>query len=578
MCSCEEISIRAAENNIRNALADYQSHVTFKNDAVENASEEFITRLARDSYYAKNDLRKLFSKSPAWHPELDAIIINGTRTHEPDPCVIQNLVWKLLASKYWEFHCAYRFAKADAVRDVVYYFTKTDNLDPAVEVEYEKELNLLVPGCYHKGKKKSRILKALCVGLGIADETANSEFQRIFAKVADEMNSKKIDFKLFVSINPAHFLTMSNPKNDSRGETLTSCHSLNNGEYTYKNGCTGYARDTTSFIVFTVDNPNNPELLNNRKTSRQIFAYRPGSGLLLQSRMYNTSGGTYGAVSETKVYRDLIQREISDLEDMPNLWKTVTSYDHQEYIRVGEGFGGYTDWSYSDFDGHICFRNDCDKDNVAPLTIGTYGLCFYCGDECSEGLLCDACDESIRCQECGNLCDEDDLTIVHDTYGNEISVCEDCCDRYYEFCNDCEEWYPNDEIICVDGGYTHVCEGCLEEDYTRCDCCGEYYLNEDTFRAFHDGEDETVCESCLQEHYLYCDYCEEAIHEDNINTIYDKEGKELFICDDCLTIRINSINNGEDIQCCPECGAYYEGELTVCPNCGVIIEKEEVSA
>lgn len=100
-----------------------------------------------------------------------------------------------------------------------------------------------------------------------------------------KLSAKQIGLKLFVSVNPAHFITMSNPKRDSRGATLTSCHSFNSTEYDYNNGCTGYARDETSFIVFTVADPTDPETLNNRKTTRQVFAYRPGSGLLLQSRM-----------------------------------------------------------------------------------------------------------------------------------------------------------------------------------------------------------------------------------------------------------------------------------------------------
>ena len=60
--------------------------------------------------------------------------------------------------------------------------------------------------------------------------------------------------------------------------------------------------------------PDVPETLNNRKTVRQIFAYQPGNGLLLQSRLYNTSGGVRGAHEDSKLYRDLIQRELAELE------------------------------------------------------------------------------------------------------------------------------------------------------------------------------------------------------------------------------------------------------------------------
>ncbi len=82
----------------------------------------------------------------------------------------------------------------------------------------------------------------------MADEAAGSEFQKLYAQFADELSARQIGFKLYVSINPVHFLTMSNPKADSRGCILTSCHSINSTDYQYNNGCSGYARDHVSFI------------------------------------------------------------------------------------------------------------------------------------------------------------------------------------------------------------------------------------------------------------------------------------------------------------------------------------------
>lgn len=71
--------IEQAEKNIRQALDDYAAH-TYQTDVLDDIGDEFIERLAEDSTYAKQELRELFSKSPVWHPELDALIINGTRT------------------------------------------------------------------------------------------------------------------------------------------------------------------------------------------------------------------------------------------------------------------------------------------------------------------------------------------------------------------------------------------------------------------------------------------------------------------------------------------------------------------
>ena len=176
---------------------------------------------------------------------------------------------------------------------------------------------------------------------------------------------------------------MSNPKGDKRGSTLTSCHSLNSTEYGYNNGCSGYARDNYSIITFVAADPNNPENLNNRKTMRQIFAYMPNNGLLLQSRLYNTTGGTYGAQAESKIYRDLMQREIAELEQAPNLWKTYTYFNNTQCtISAGTGFGGYPDWMYQNFAAKISIRSD-KADSYEPFFVGTYGLCI-----CSAGREC----------------------------------------------------------------------------------------------------------------------------------------------------------------------------------------------
>ncbi len=87
---------------------------------------------------------------------------------------------------------------------------------------------------------------------------------------------------------------------------LTSCHSLNSTEYRYNKGRSSYARDDVTMLAFTVDDPSNPELLNNRKTTRQLFMDKVCNGLLLQSRMYNSNGGVYGASELTPLQLDHI--------------------------------------------------------------------------------------------------------------------------------------------------------------------------------------------------------------------------------------------------------------------------------
>ncbi|MBQ8133549.1 MAG: hypothetical protein IJ192_03940 [Clostridia bacterium] len=464
---------------------------------------------------------------------MQALVINGTRTHDPDVALISELGRDILRP-------AFRDGKITDVQEdaIINFFTMLNEDNPA----YIEKINEVAPKAYAAGKKRSRVFKSICTALGIADETAGSEFQRLYAQFADELSAKRIGFKLFVSINPAHFITMSNPKSDHRGNTLTSCHSFNSTEYNYNNGCTGYARDEVSFIAFTAADPKDPETLNNRKTTRQVYAYEPGNGVLLQSRLYNTSGGTRGAQEESKLYRDLIQREISALEGAPNLWKTFGSTGEYSYLlKVGDGFGGYPDWQYSEFDAKVSIRNDC-SETKHPLIIGRYGRCVCCGYETSDGVYCDDCkresSDCETCDECGECCDE--TYHVYDRRGNDQYVCESCRDEYYSCCDRCDEYYPSDSLThCTDGNY--VCENCRDNYYFQCDDCGEW-APEDERISVNDDE-AYICSDC----YGNGDYwtCEDCGHVYSSDHMHSTEFGEL--CDDCYERKMGEKEEDEAV-------------------------------
>lgn len=547
--------IERTKQNIWQAISDYGKH-TDQTSVMDDCTANFVNQLASDSCYAKQELRELFSKSPVWDANLDALVINGTRTHDPDPDRIYSLGTDILSE------AIYRADNSRPIYDAIRFF-----YDPNFEQEGIAAIKQLAPKAYAPNKKKSRVFKALCQALGVADETAGSDFQRLYAQFADELTSKKIGFKLFVSINPAHFITMSNPKCDRRGATLTSCHSFNSTEYSYNNGCTGYARDEVSFIVFTVNDPMDAETLNNRKTTRQIFAYRPGSGLLMQSRMYNTAGGVYGAAEDSKLYRDLVQREISMLENVPNLWKTYpTVGDRSDLVVVGEGFGGYTDWTYSDFDGHVSVRADCDLECENPLEVGTWGLCIVCGEETNDGVYCDDCRHgNYTCDHCGGRCSE--LFDVRNEQGDWIQVCEDCRDEHYTYCDECEEYWPEDMVSYIDR--ENVCVSCREEYCSECDECGEWHLDRRMYDAYRDGEEVRICSDCRDELYYCCDRCGDLHHRDDMQMVYRADGCEDYICEDCA----------DHFDTCPHCDELIEMRSDgTCPHCGAVIEEQEDEA
>lgn len=536
--------IEQAEKNIRLAIKDYGAH-TSTTEVLDDVSDDFIRRLAKDSSHAKQGLRELFSQSPVWDENIDALVINGTRTHDVDYLRISLLAKTILREPLTKNY--------ESVMKAISFFSNP-NLNDNERKDCIEAINTLAPKAYTSTKKQSRVFKALCVALGVADETAGSDFQKLFAQFADELTSKKINFKLYVSINPAHFLTMSNPKGDRRGQTLTSCHSFNSTEYDFNNGCSGYARDKTSFIVFTVANPRDLETLNNRKTTRQIFAYRPCSGILMQSRMYNTSGGTYGAQADSKLYRDLVQREISMLENVPNLWKTFhTCGEKEEWIDIGTGFGGYADWNYENFDGHISFRKDCNMNDNKPLKVGTYGLCICCGTEISKGLYCNSCKGKYICEECKSRVDE--LTAAYAEDGIEVWVCDECLTEHYIHCDECGKYHHENNINLVDDRY--ICNHCLHEYYGQCEECGGWHRQETMYYVhMKNGNEGCVCENCYDAYYYCCDKCGESYTIKDIYRVYMSNGDTVTVCEDC----------SELVEVC---------ENETCGFCGSVIENKE---
>ena len=243
--------------------------------------------------------------------------------------------------------------------------------------------------------------------------------------------------------------------------------------------------------------------------------YKPYNGLLLQSRLYKTSGGTRGSQAESKLYRDLVQRELSELEDAPNLWLTEKYCGNKRdiYIHTGRGFGGYTDWVHSEFDAKISIREDHLHD-YKVFNVGTYGLCISCGDEISSGLYCDSCDpdENEYCHDCDEYYSE--TWEVINRHGERIQVCEHCLNNHYRFCELCEEYHPREQVIEAGDG-SWVCSSCLENEYLLCDECHEYFPADEVVSSIDaNGDRVYVCRQCREDHYDTCSDCDEFVHVD----------------------------------------------------------------
>ena len=96
-----------------------------------------------------------------------------------------------------------------------------------------------------------------------------------------------------------------------------------------------------------------------------------------------------------------------------------------------------------------------------------------------------------------------------------------------------------------------MCENC-EEEYHRDYVTTVYDEN---------GYERTVCNDCRDDNYIECEDCGEYHHENSICHAYDKDGKKHNVCENCFDTNYTE---------CEECGKRYENDCIVdglCPIC-----------
>ena len=581
--------VNALRAQIREAIDEYLSH-TSDPDGMERISDEFIHNLASESVYGdKAELRDMLRRHPQWDEELDAVVVTAKVDVAPNMRVVGDSLNEIIIP-------AMRAADYEQSRLIVsaakWFYAADDDAGKAL---YLKALESVAPHAYHAGCKVSKILRKFLQAIGAWDDTAQSNCQRLYAKIADEF-APAPDFTLYISVNPAHFLTSSNPHSDKRGEMMVSCHSLNSG-CGYRAGTSGYARDGVSLIVFSAKKGER-DSLNTRKTLRQLFFYKPDNGILVQSRLYKTNarnndpyGGTSGEQPESKVIRATVEGVIAQCEGAVNLWKSQPYCDNNIHFQmdIADGFAGYPDWIYSSYAARIAVRKD-KTDDWETFTVGAPSLCWECGEENhSEDVFCEDCVHSSYCDECENECSDDSLTRVYRN-GQEYFVCEACLSSYYAYCEDCDEYHYIDEITYIESLDKYVCDDCLNQSYTRCEVCGEYFYDEDTQRAVDEhGDAIYICENCRDNgDFVECAECGDICHVDYMHTAY-RDGEEVEVCDACASGQYEECDDcgllvycdemldakdevGNSIRICESCR--NNGDYITCPECGEVVHTD----
>lgn len=548
------LNTKNGEKMIREAVERYMDYSDQGQDIIDDISLEFIERLAKDAEQSKEPLRKIFRNHPCWDESRDCIVLNNEVEDNVDKIVAFDKLYDVFFSADG-FRNGVSDSQKSCLADVLNLLNDKRlgieidiNGGRMVDAMYSWEL--LDMGKFREDRKTTRVVRDIYQKLGLDMDDA---FYRRLAAYADYTTKRYHGETIYVTVSPAHFLTMSNAKNEHKH--FQSCHSLNSVEYEYNAGCSGYARDGVSFMVITCEDPNDFATTYSHKTSRQVFMYNPDGGVLVQSRMYNDFGDTE---TRRKIYREIVQKIIADGEGVPNYWVTKPMFGVNQNLRfpAAKGFLGYPDWQKPEFKAYVSVRKD-KEDDPENFAIGTYGLCIKCGELTENGLYCHDCsDEAQYCEYCEGYHSPnvEFYTAMHG--GREIHICEGCYEGSdFVWCQHCDTLHHIDD--CVEVGGVLYCESCAESLFMKCDNCGEYISPDDAYAVERSGGyEDTYCESCFDDLTTTCDDCGKVVHNDDISVAFDSDGDEFYVCNSCL----------EDYEECPRCGAMHQE--SECPLCG----------
>ena len=222
------------------------------------------------------------------------------------------------------------------------------------------------------GMKTSRAFNRLCHQFGV-DKLPN--YNREFAKYADVVSANKRKLKLYISVNPLDYLTMS------FGNSWSSCHTIdkknerrmeNGYRGMHAGGCVSYMLDATSIITYA----HNVETTDHEKGKiyRNMFHY--DGGLLLQGRVYPQ--GNDGATDLYQEFRFAMQAEMAQMLGVSNTWVRKT-----ENGTINTNGCHYPD--YIHFSGcNVSYPKEFAELLPSEINVGSARICPDCGNVIDE--------------------------------------------------------------------------------------------------------------------------------------------------------------------------------------------------
>lgn len=328
-----------------------------------------------------------------------------------------------------------------------------------------------------KGMKLSKAFKYF-----IADKEMLVQVQQL---ASSYIQKDKITGKLCLSVHPLDYLSASETTYNWR-----SCHALD-GEY--RAGNLSYMTDEVTICCYIKGEsetvlPNFPQNIKwNSKKWRMWIHLSEDSNYCFLGRQYPF---TLDGIP------DKIQALLPEDWDRFTDWHfAVANTDNEmsfrlkkEYIPLNTGWSGYdlfaekdvivegSQLNYNDllhssyYKPYYSSKKHIIRDvNTPKIIVGHNAKCLYCEEghiDPGEGLMvCCNCAQAlglsnygIICNCCGESVDEDEIFYLHDG----TPICNRCISDYF-YCENCNEWFYEDEVEYSEKYGQYFCKECFED-------------------------------------------------------------------------------------------------------------------
>ena len=405
----------------------------------------------------------------------EQLILSKEVTYKKD---INELEDELDEALFWYESKGYKFVQAFkqlmAQGGIYQYHDYLDDLITlcalAENIYHGKSFSLPLPNgkelSVNEGCKVSRILGKIAAELNLP---GYEEFRIAHSQV---LNQKQLKGMLYLSIHPLDYMTMSD--NDCG---WSSCMSwMDEGEY--RRG-TVEMMNSPMVVVAYLANPKDNMNLNGFKWSnkkwRELFIINSDIITGVKGYPYQNS------FLETIVCDWLRELAITNL-GLEYYDKIVTYHNYRDFDFEDRTYNirFYTDAMYNDFGSrsHLAYLNP-NANNPKNMCFNYSGpsMCMHCGQETDnfDGescMICGNCDDSRRCDECGDRYDRRDLYELDGCF-----YCEYCYNNMAITCDSCQNDHHCNDIteVCLaranpDGTHTiytdivaNFCSDCLHK-------------------------------------------------------------------------------------------------------------------